>query len=455
MRLVRTVLGIGLFGARRDRRRRPVGRAGTLVFDDNGMPLPGATVTLVTRGLHQDQRPGPTPGQVDFPVLHAGGGYWVEVSFPGFDDEAGTDQGRLSTNETIKIQLLPEMQERVKVTAERDVIDLESTETSTKFSDEFIPDLPVPGPLLPERADPGARASRTRTATATQRPRLALRATSRRGRRREQRRSADRPVDEPRQSRTRSRRWRSSPPAPASSSAARRAASPHRAEAGSNEHEGVFEFYYRSSKLDGTGASDDIEPARPGLRLVTSPRAVLRSDHEGQAVVPRCPTSCATSRSPINVGSGTRRADDRARHARRPDHLAGLAAQQAGVPVPGRPVQGHELRRQLAAAAPSRPSARAQRVETYIADLDRAVLAQGAGRERGRLAGPEHRPVPQHDGRAERLRASASRSSSSAQCFDAETGEVSGSYNQFVRRPPPAPDDAAAMRRSTAGGSGA
>jgi Ca-activated chloride channel family protein len=48
----------------------------------------------------------------------------------------------------VELEPVPEQAmviERVKVTAESDVVDLEKTATSSKFSDEFIQDLPVPG----------------------------------------------------------------------------------------------------------------------------------------------------------------------------------------------------------------------------------------------------------------------------------------------------------------------
>ena len=43
------------------------------------------------------------------------------------------------------VWLSEEMQERVKVVAQQPVVELEKTSSSTKFSDEFIQDLPVPG----------------------------------------------------------------------------------------------------------------------------------------------------------------------------------------------------------------------------------------------------------------------------------------------------------------------
>ena len=46
---------------------------------------------------------------------------------------------------TISVQMVEELQERVRVSAERQVVNLETTQAVTKFSEEFIADLPVPG----------------------------------------------------------------------------------------------------------------------------------------------------------------------------------------------------------------------------------------------------------------------------------------------------------------------
>ena len=43
------------------------------------------------------------------------------------------------------VQLSEEIVERVKVVATQDVVDLEKTSQSSKFTEEFVQDLPVPG----------------------------------------------------------------------------------------------------------------------------------------------------------------------------------------------------------------------------------------------------------------------------------------------------------------------
>ncbi len=117
------------------------------VLDAQG-PLPGAIVTLSNDKGYVKTVSLPTnvDGVVEFPILRAGTGYTFEVSFPGY----GTirkDNVRIPINEIVKeaVQLSQELTEVVKIVAERDVIDLEKVETTSKFSDEFIQDLPVPG----------------------------------------------------------------------------------------------------------------------------------------------------------------------------------------------------------------------------------------------------------------------------------------------------------------------
>ena len=117
------------------------------VLDAQG-PLPGAIVTLSNDKGYTKTTSLPTnvDGVVEFPILRAGTGYAFEVSFPGY----GTirkDNIRIPINETVKeaVQLSQELTETVKIVAERDVVDLEKVETTSRFSDEFIQDLPVPG----------------------------------------------------------------------------------------------------------------------------------------------------------------------------------------------------------------------------------------------------------------------------------------------------------------------
>jgi len=80
-----------------------------------------------------------------FPVLRAGPGYVVQVLMDGY---AGIRQEVVVTNGQLKdvaIALAPEHVERVVVTGEKTSVDLDKNQTSTTFSSDFIADLPVAG----------------------------------------------------------------------------------------------------------------------------------------------------------------------------------------------------------------------------------------------------------------------------------------------------------------------
>ena len=80
-----------------------------------------------------------------FPVLRAGPGYVVQVIMDGY---AGIRQEVSVSNGNTKdvvIALAPEHIEKVTVTAERTSVDLDKNQTATKFSSEFIKDLPIQG----------------------------------------------------------------------------------------------------------------------------------------------------------------------------------------------------------------------------------------------------------------------------------------------------------------------
>lgn len=120
------------------------------VLDENGDPLPGATVTLSheTGYVKTTAELTDRSGVVEFPVLRPGSGYAVEVSFPGMSTIAQSDvRVKIGENQTVPFQLSPEMKERVVVEARSDVVDLDQPQASTKFSDDFISDLPVAGRL--------------------------------------------------------------------------------------------------------------------------------------------------------------------------------------------------------------------------------------------------------------------------------------------------------------------
>jgi outer membrane receptor protein involved in Fe transport len=119
-----------------------------IVMDQDGLPLPGATVTISheTGSVKTTTELTNKDGLVDFPVLRPGSGYSIQVEFPGFSPIRYDDlRVQLSRTLPLQIQMIEEFEERVKVIAEAEMVDLDKSEQSTRFSDEFIADLPVPG----------------------------------------------------------------------------------------------------------------------------------------------------------------------------------------------------------------------------------------------------------------------------------------------------------------------
>jgi len=231
----------------------------TVVVQDANGPLPGATVTIShetgfvkTTAVLTD-----ADGVALFPVLRPGRGYMVEVSFPGFGTRRVPDlHVRLSQRERVTVQLAEEFQERVKVTAEGEVVDLEKTAQTTRFSDEFIQDLPVPGrfyqnvlTLAPGVQDadgdgnPNVHGGRDRDFKAV------VSGIS----------NVD-PLTGQQMSNVNPNSIEEMEVITAGASVEFSRAQAGFAriiqKQGSNEFEGVFEFYYRSSLLDGDGAAD-------------------------------------------------------------------------------------------------------------------------------------------------------------------------------------------------------
>jgi hypothetical protein len=233
-----------------------------VVTDDQGNPLPGATVTIshelgyvkTTAELTSKK------GTVEFPVLRPGAGYVIEVSFSGGGLSAQRlDEIRVTIGETltVPVQLMAEFQEEIKVTAQRDLIELEKSETSTKFSDDFIADLPVPGrfyqnvlTMAPGVQDadgdgnPNVHGSRSRDFQAV------VSNVS----------NVD-PLTGQWMSRVNPNSIEEMEVITAGAGVEFGRAQGGFAriiqKQGSNTHEGVFEFYYQTSKLDGEGAIDD------------------------------------------------------------------------------------------------------------------------------------------------------------------------------------------------------
>jgi outer membrane receptor protein involved in Fe transport len=149
MKLTRTVLATIVVASAITSVAAQSGRLEIIVVDATDQsPLPGATVVLtntvqlVAESVVQTD----INGSALFPILRPGGGYIVQVTMPGY---AGVrqDEIRVSMSDPLKltIALGEEITEVEKVVATRDVVDLEKSTTSTTFGDEFIQDLPVQG----------------------------------------------------------------------------------------------------------------------------------------------------------------------------------------------------------------------------------------------------------------------------------------------------------------------
>jgi hypothetical protein len=277
----------------------------TVRVTDSAGPLPGATVTISqeTGYIKTTSFLTNKDGIVEFPVLKPGQGYQIEVSFPGFGTRrVGDLRVAINDRQTITVQLAEEIQERVKVTAEGEVVDLEKVTNSAKFSDEFIQDLPVPGrfyqnvlTLAPGVQDadgdgnPNVHGSRNRDFKAVV--------------------SGISNVDPL----TGQQGMQINPNSIEEMEVITAGAGVEFSRAqggfariiqkqGSNEFEGVFEFYYRTSKLDGDGAGNDsnlpdqdFEWLQPAFQLsgpIVKDKLWYRLSHEFY-----------NNEVPINVGS--------------------------------------------------------------------------------------------------------------------------------------------------------
>ncbi len=111
-------------------------------------PLPGVTVVLRNSMQYVATTTVLTnrEGVAEFPVLRAGSGYSLEVSFPGYAKQIQTGL-KVPISQVLQVgfALSPEMVEREVVVGKRETVDLEKSSHSTKFGDDFIQDLPVQG----------------------------------------------------------------------------------------------------------------------------------------------------------------------------------------------------------------------------------------------------------------------------------------------------------------------
>ena len=111
-------------------------------------PLPGATVVLTNavQLISETVVQTNADGVVEFPILRPGGGYILQVTMPGYATQRKDEiRIKINDNQTIAVALGSEITETETITAKRDTVDLEKSETSTAFGDEFIQDLPVQG----------------------------------------------------------------------------------------------------------------------------------------------------------------------------------------------------------------------------------------------------------------------------------------------------------------------
>lgn len=149
MNTVRAALGILLVAlAGSAARAQATGSIHVHVVDVRGEPLPGAQVTISHEAGNikpftqvTDRR-----GIAEFPVLRPGTGYVIAAMMPSFGARRETAI-RVAIGETtiVALQLGDEMQEHIRVLAQDNKVDLERTSSLTRFSDSFIQDLPVPG----------------------------------------------------------------------------------------------------------------------------------------------------------------------------------------------------------------------------------------------------------------------------------------------------------------------
>ena len=117
------------------------------VLDGKEAVLPGATVTISsTQGkVKATSLMTNKNGEVRFPVLMAGSGYVIDVMFPGKTPRRRDLTIKVSQTQQVLVVLADEFVEIVEVSATADVIDMDKSDQTTKFSDDFIGGLPVAG----------------------------------------------------------------------------------------------------------------------------------------------------------------------------------------------------------------------------------------------------------------------------------------------------------------------
>ena len=84
-------------------------------------------------------------GTALFPVLRAGAGYVVTVIMDGYAGIRQETSVAIGSTKDVALALVPELSERVLVVGEKTSVDIDQNQTATKFSSDFIADLPVAG----------------------------------------------------------------------------------------------------------------------------------------------------------------------------------------------------------------------------------------------------------------------------------------------------------------------
>jgi hypothetical protein len=111
-------------------------------------PLIGATVELknVDGASPPMGRMTDVNGQALFPAVPAGSGYIVTSAMPGYGTVVRDDVAVVAGQTTqVVVALQGEKVEEVTVKGDRDVVEMERTETVTEISDDYFSDLPVLG----------------------------------------------------------------------------------------------------------------------------------------------------------------------------------------------------------------------------------------------------------------------------------------------------------------------
>jgi outer membrane receptor protein involved in Fe transport len=118
------------------------------VVDKDGQPLPTARISLKNESLGIDQQTvADATGEFRIAPLPPGKGYVLSASFTGMSTikmDVELSAGKIFQT-LLTLRPDTEMQEKVKVTARGDVVNTESTTSSTTFNSEFIDALPILG----------------------------------------------------------------------------------------------------------------------------------------------------------------------------------------------------------------------------------------------------------------------------------------------------------------------